>query len=98
MNDFLTNERTAHWHTLARQGGTRSGASFPLFSKGGDCVGVLLFLAGEEEVFTDELVELLARLAENISFALDNFDADGKWRISSKRLDRLWVNSPSTPG
>src|ERR1700731_4037047 len=64
MNDFLTNERTAHWHTLARQGGTRSGASFPLFSKGGDCVGVLLFLAGEEEVFTDELVELLARLAE----------------------------------
>jgi diguanylate cyclase (GGDEF)-like protein len=89
MNDFLTNERTAHWHTLARQGGTRSGASFPLFSKGGDCVGVLLFLAGEEEVFTDELVELLARLAENISFALDNFDRADEKTKADERIEYL---------
>ena len=89
MNDFLTNERTAHWHTLAEQGGTRSGASFPLFSKRGDCVGVLLFLAGEEEVFTDELVELLARLAENISFALDNFDRADEKTKADERIEYL---------
>lgn len=89
MNDFLTNERTAHWHKLAKGGGTRSGAGFPLLKKDGAAAGVLLFLAGEEDVFTDELVELLARLAENISFALDNFDrADEKTR-ADERIEYL---------
>jgi diguanylate cyclase (GGDEF)-like protein len=85
MNDFLTNERTAHWHTLARAGGTRSGAGFPLLKKNGEAAGVLLFLANEEDVFTADLVELLAKLAENISFALDNFDrADEKTRADAR--------------
>lgn len=89
MNDFLTNERTAHWHKLAKGGGTRSGAAFPLLRKDGSAAGVLLFLAGEEDVFTDDLVELLARLAENISFALDNFDrADEKTR-ADERIEYL---------
>jgi diguanylate cyclase (GGDEF)-like protein len=85
MNDFLTNERTSHWHTLARQGGTCSGAGFPLLKKGGESVGVLLFLADEEHVFTDDLVELLAKLAENISFAFENFDrADEKTKADAR--------------
>ncbi len=89
MNDFLTNERTAHWHALAKGGGTRSGAGFPLLKKDGVAAGVLLFLAGEEDVFTDDLVELLARLAENISFAIDNFDrADEKTR-ADERIEYL---------
>jgi diguanylate cyclase (GGDEF)-like protein len=85
MNDFLTDPRTAHWHSLAKGGGTRSGASFPLLRKGDEAVGVLLFMAREEHVFTAEMVELLARLAENISFALDNFDrAEEKTRADQK--------------
>ncbi len=89
MNDFLSNERTAHWHSLAKAGGTRSGAGFPLLKKDGAAAGVLLFLAGEEDVFTDDLVELLARLAENISFAIDNFDrADEKTR-ADERIEYL---------
>ncbi|MDO9562304.1 MAG: GAF domain-containing protein, partial [Bradyrhizobium sp.] len=89
MNDFLTDERTAHWHKLAKGGGTRSGAGFPLLKKGGVPAGVLLFLAAEEDVFTDDLVELLARLAENISFAIDNFErADEKTR-ADERIEYL---------
>ena len=85
MNDFLTDPRTTHWHTLAKGGGTRSGASFPLISKGSEAVGVLLFMAREEHVFTIEMVELLARLAENVSFALDNFDrADEKTKADAQ--------------
>jgi diguanylate cyclase (GGDEF)-like protein len=85
MNDFLANEKTAHWHGLARGGGTRSGAGFPLLSKANESIGVLLFLAGEQDVFTDDLVELLAKLAENISFALDNFDrADEKTKADAR--------------
>ncbi|MEA2865668.1 MAG: hypothetical protein QOE39_383 [Bradyrhizobium sp.] len=89
MNDFLTNKRTAHWHKLASGGGTRSGAAFPLLNKAGEPVGVLLFLAGEEEAFADDLVELLAKLAENVSFALDNFDrADAKTK-ADERIEYL---------
>ena len=89
MNDFLTNERTAHWHKLAKAGGTRSGAGFPLLKKSGAAAGVLLFLAGEEDVFTDDLVELLARLAENISFAIDNFDRADEKTKADERIEYL---------
>jgi diguanylate cyclase (GGDEF)-like protein len=89
MNDFLTNERTAHWHKLAKEGGTRSGGGFPLLNKSGESVGVLLFLAGEEGVFTGDLVELLARLAENISFALDNFDRADEKTSADARIEYL---------
>ena len=85
VNDFLASDKTAHWHALAKAGGTRSGAGFPLLTKGNESVGVLLFLAGERDVFTGDLVELLAKLAENISFALDNFDrADEKTRADAR--------------
>ncbi len=89
INDLLTDRRTAYFHAFARQDGTRSGASFPLLRNGFDAIGVLLFLAGEEGVFTDDLVELLAKLAENVSFALDNFDrADEKTR-ADQRIEYL---------
>jgi diguanylate cyclase (GGDEF)-like protein len=88
MNDFLTDERTRHWHDLASKGGTRSGASFPLL-KGAVSVGVLLFLSSEQNTFTDDLVELLARLAENVSFALENFDRDAEKKQADDRIKYL---------
>ena len=85
INDYLTDERTRYWHTLAGQGGTKSGASFPLL-KGRDAVGVLLFLSSEKDAFVGELVDLLARLAENISFALENFDRDAEKRQADEQI------------
>lgn len=99
MNDFLGDERAAHWHQLARQDGTRSGASFPLLKNGGEAVGVLLFLSLDEGAFTGDLVELLARLAENVSFALDNFDrADEKAKTEEQkeRLTRMFAALSAT--
>jgi diguanylate cyclase (GGDEF)-like protein len=85
INNFLTDDRTTHWHPLARGGGTLSGAGFPLLKKGSEAAGVMLFFGTEEDLFTDDLVELLAKLAENISFALDNFDrADEKTRADAR--------------
>jgi diguanylate cyclase (GGDEF)-like protein len=89
MNDFLTDPRTTHWHALARNGGSRSGASFPLLRRGSEAVGVLLFMASEEQVFTEEMVELLGRLAENVSFALDNFDRADEKRRADDRINYL---------
>jgi diguanylate cyclase (GGDEF)-like protein len=86
MNDYLGDPRAAHWHHLAREDGTRSGASFPLLQNGDKAVGVLLFLSPDEGAFTPDLVELLARLAENVSFALDNFDrAEEKARTEEQK-------------
>jgi diguanylate cyclase (GGDEF)-like protein len=99
MNDFLADQRTVHWHKLAREDGTRSGASFPLLQNGDKAVGVLLFLSPDEDAFTDDLVELLARLAENVSFALDNFDrAEEKARTEEQkqRLSRMFAALSAT--
>jgi hypothetical protein len=43
-NEFLNDVGTTHWHKLAERGGTRAGASFPLF-RNVETIGVLLFLA-----------------------------------------------------
>src|SRR5450631_3213878 len=99
MNDFLRSERAVYWHALARQDGTRSGASFPLLKDGNKAIGVLLFLSLEEGVFTGDLVALLGRLAENVSFALDNFDrADEKARADEQkeRLTRMYAALSAT--
>jgi diguanylate cyclase (GGDEF)-like protein len=95
INDYLTDERTKHWHTLAGEGGTKSGASFPLL-KGDNALGVLLFLSSEKDAFTDELVDLLARLAENISFALENFDRDAEKREADEQIQHLATHDALT--
>jgi diguanylate cyclase (GGDEF)-like protein len=95
MNDFLTDERTRHWHTLARVGGTRSGASFPLL-KGKEPIGILLFLSSEKDIFTDDLVDLLARLAENISFALGNFDREAEQKQAEQKIQYLATHDSLT--
>jgi diguanylate cyclase (GGDEF)-like protein len=99
MNDFLADQRTVHWHKLAREDGTRSGACFPLLLNGDTAVGVLLFLSHDEGAFTDDLVELLARLAENVCFALDNFDRaeeKAKTEEQKERLTRMFAALSAT--
>jgi diguanylate cyclase (GGDEF)-like protein len=94
-NQFLTDTGTSHWHQLAERGGTRAGASFPLF-RDGDAIGVLLFLASKEGIFTPEIVELLARLAENVSFAINNFDRSDAKRVAEQRIRFLATHDALT--
>ena len=42
--------------------------------KAGESVGVLMFFVGKSWAADEEIVALLARIAENVSFALDNFE------------------------
>ncbi|WP_375157907.1 EAL domain-containing protein [Bradyrhizobium sp. RDT46] len=94
-NEFLRDAGTSHWHQLAERGGTRAGASFPLFSDG-VAIGVLLFLASNEGIFTSEIVELLARLAENVSFAIQNFDRTDAKRMAEERIRFLATHDALT--
>ena len=97
-NDFLADERTKPWHDSARSGGVNSAAALALIN-GGRSVGVLFFNSVERGTFTPELVELLQRLADNVSFALDNFDhADEKAKAeeNKERLTRMYAALSAT--
>lgn len=99
INDYMNDPRSAHWHSKAVEDGTRAAASFPLLRAGREPIGILLFLAPEEDTFTPDLVELLTRLAENVSFALDNFDrAEEKVRTEAQkeRLTRMFAALSAT--
>lgn len=71
-NDFLHDPHTAAWHERARAAGFHASAAFPLHREG-QVIGSLNLYAGEEYLFTDDLVHLLDEMAQDISFALDNF-------------------------
>ncbi|MBR0776283.1 GAF domain-containing protein [Bradyrhizobium diazoefficiens] len=98
-NDVLTDARTRHWHHVARDQGARSGGCFPLLRNDTEAVGILLFLSPDEGTFTPDLVQLLGRLAENVSFALDNFDrAEEKARTEAQKesLTRMFAALSAT--
>ena len=83
-NDYLGDPRLAVYHKLTIPTGTRSGAALPLFSRG-ETVGAFLCTSSEVNYFTPEFMELLGRLAANVSFALENFDrADEKERAEER--------------
>jgi PAS domain S-box-containing protein len=93
-NDFLRDERTEHWRALAKGAGISSGAALPLL-RHDQCIGVLLLYSSGLGDFDEEIVELLARLARNAVFALDNFARDEErhaaevqLRDTQARLDR----------
>jgi diguanylate cyclase (GGDEF)-like protein len=85
-NDFQADSRTRHWHGSTT--GTKSGAGMPLLIAGKP-VGVFLFLSSECGTFTPDLVELLRRLAENVSFALESFDRADEKITADQRIQYL---------
>jgi diguanylate cyclase (GGDEF)-like protein len=86
QNDFQTNERSLYWRK--NETNTSAGCGLPLLQHG--CVvGVLLFLSSEAGVFTSELVELLQRLADNVGFALENFDHSDEKLRAEQRIQYL---------
>ena len=98
-NDYLGDFGTsAHFYEEVRDSGTRSGAALPLL-KDGKPIGAIVFLSSEIGAFSPELIALLQRLAENVSFALDNFDrADEKARADEQkeRLARMFAALSAT--
>jgi diguanylate cyclase (GGDEF)-like protein/PAS domain S-box-containing protein len=86
-NDFLNDPRMEFWRPLASRGGAVSGAALPLMLRG-VAQGVLLFYASEKNAFDGEIVKLLSRMAENVSFALENFERDNERRKGAEALRR----------
>ena len=87
-NDYENDENTSHWRADFRAWGVKSAAAVPFFN-GGRPAGNLLVHSHEHDTFTPEFVELLQRLAANISFALDNFDRADEKTKADERIEYL---------
>ena len=85
-NDFLSDARTTPWHQVGAGGGVASAAAFPLLCAK-KSVAVLLFYSFEVATFDSEMVELLQSMADNVSFALENFSNE-KQRLEAERVLR----------
>ena len=97
-NDILYDSRSKAWHEALRQSGVRAAAALPLM-RGGASVGVLVVYLGEVGAFDAEIVALLTRMSENVSFALDNLDREAERKASeraTRRLKRMYATLSAT--
>lgn len=94
-NDYLADQQRSAFHGVVRTTGAQSGAALPLLS-GGEAVGVLLFMSAERDTFTPEFVEILERLAANLSFALENFDRADEKEKAEERVKYLATHDSMT--
>ena len=87
-NDYLAEPALRRWHASARAAGIAAMMSVPLRS-GGRAIGLLALYAAERGWFDPELVALAERMAENVSFALDNLAREAARRASEERFRAL---------
>jgi diguanylate cyclase (GGDEF)-like protein len=87
-NDLLNDERLKSWHQAASRSGARAAAALPVI-RGGESVGVLIVVLDEIHALDDEAVALLTRMAENLSFGLDNIDREEACKRNERAARRL---------
>ena len=94
-NDYLADPQRSAFHSVVRSIGAQSGAALPLLSRGRS-VGVLLIMSSERDTFTPEVVDLLERLAGNVSFALEHFDRIEEREKAEERIKYLATHDSLT--
>ena len=87
-NDYFSDPLNQAFYARARADGAKSGAAFPLIV-GGRAVGTIIFVAIDKDTFTPEFTELLQRLADNVAFALENFDRADEKNRADERIEYL---------
>ena len=70
--DFQNNPSTMPWHERGAQYEWKASAAIP-FRLRGRILGVITFFISSDQGFDEDIRELLIRMGNNISFALDNF-------------------------
>ena len=84
-NDYATDPRTEGRRSAVPSHRIGSAAAFPL-QVGGRVAAVLGVQHYERNAFSDELSALLQHLADNISFALENFAREEAQRVAKRGL------------
>jgi PAS domain S-box-containing protein len=86
-NDVDTDPTKKDAQSLRRRIGSKAAASFPLFQNGA-VIGALTVHADVKDFFDAAVVELLTRMADDISFALDKLDEQGKLAALTRELEQ----------
>jgi diguanylate cyclase (GGDEF)-like protein/PAS domain S-box-containing protein len=94
-NDFLNDERTAPWHESSKKAGVKAAAAIPL-ARNGRAIGVLLLYSNEKRAFDEDIVKLLERMVENITFALHNFEREAERKQAEERIQYLATHDALT--
>jgi len=87
FNDFLHDDHSMPWRTLASRMRYRSVAAFPIF-RGGACYGGIVVYSSEIDFFTPELMKLIGGLADDITFALNSLDSERQRQANEVYLER----------
>jgi diguanylate cyclase (GGDEF)-like protein len=90
-NDYINDDRLRRWHAEAVHIGARSAAAVPI-KRHGACIGALLFCLDQPDALDDETIAMLERMAENVSFALDNFERER----ARERIARMFAALTAT--
>jgi len=94
-NDIRNSEQARPWHDVGREMGVVACAAMPLI-KGGKSIGVFMFFISRHWATDEEIIALLARMAENASFALDNFAHEETRRQAEARATFLATHDDLT--
>jgi diguanylate cyclase (GGDEF)-like protein/PAS domain S-box-containing protein len=82
-NDFQNDERSAPWREQAIEHGIHSAAALPLLQHKKP-VAVMLFYSTEPGFFDEQVQSILQSMADNMSFALENFANQSEQQIAAE--------------
>jgi transcriptional regulator with GAF, ATPase, and Fis domain len=92
-NDYLNDAVSMVWRENAEKVG--SVAVVPLL-RDGQVIGALIFYATEKRAFDDEIIKLLERMAENVVFALDNFEHEAERKRAEEKVQYMATHDALT--
>ncbi len=87
-NNLFSDKRVRSWQQDARRAGVGASAALPLIQSG-TSIGVFMVTLAETDSLDDDAVSLLNRMADNLSFGLDNLDRKAERKRSEKAARRL---------
>ncbi len=94
-NDFLNDARTQPWHERAKLTRMKSAAAVPVVGEDGP-IAVLYLCAGERRVFDEEVISLLQRMADNLSFALQTLEHEADRQRAEEKVRYLATHDSLT--
>ncbi|MDP1932989.1 MAG: EAL domain-containing protein [Gammaproteobacteria bacterium] len=86
VNNYLTDEDTRPWHGLAKEFGWGASGAFPI-QRNNKPFAVLNVYHSDAGAFDNEIIAVLSELANDISFALDNFDREVRRQQATSALE-----------
>lgn|GEM_PF-1842254 len=84
-NDFQNDPLTAHWHGTAVGVNIKAAAAIPIL-RDQRPLGVLMLCSTEKRAFDDETLQLLERITQNLTFALQKIEREADRERTEERI------------